>query len=137
MVQTAVHKAMLYIDGAWVAAPGGTTFDVSNPATGEVIGQVASQTLENMTTIAEVSTLEVLRPLVGMDKDEIVAEAERLGTFPISIIPDQDCCQLFTPAHPATKVTPRQIEEAERLLPIDQLVDAAVSAAEVEEFRRS
>ena len=69
--------------------------------TGEVIGQVASQTLENMTAIAEATTMEVLRPLVGMDKDEIVAQAERLGTFPISIIPDQDCCQLFTPRHPA------------------------------------
>ena len=105
--------------------------------TGEVIGQVASQTLENLTTIAGATTMEILRPLVGMDKDEIIAEAQKLGTFPISIIPDQDCCQLFTPAHPATKVTPRQIEEAERLLPIDQLVDSAVSAAEVEEFRRS
>ena len=105
--------------------------------TGEVIGQVASQTLENLTTIGGATTMEILRPLVGMDKDEIVEQAQKLGTFPISIIPDQDCCQLFTPAHPATKVTPGQIEEAERLLPIDQLVDAAVSAVEVEEFRRS
>jgi thiamine biosynthesis protein ThiI len=105
--------------------------------TGEVIGQVASQTLENLTTIGGATTMGILRPLVGMDKDEIVEQAQKLGTFPISIIPDQDCCQLFTPAHPATKVTPGQIEEAERLLPIDQLVDAAVSAAEVEEFRRS
>jgi thiamine biosynthesis protein ThiI len=105
--------------------------------TGEVIGQVASQTLENLTTIAGATTMEVLRPLVGMDKDEIIVEAERLGTFPISIIPDQDCCQLFTPPHPSTRVTPRQIEEAEQLLPIDELVAAAVSAAEVEEFRLS
>ncbi len=103
--------------------------------TGEVIGQVASQTLDNLTTIAGATTMEVLRPLVGMDKDEIIAEAERLGTFPISIIPDQDCCQLFTPPHPATRVTPGQIEEAERLLPIDELVEAAASAAVVERFR--
>jgi thiamine biosynthesis protein ThiI len=103
--------------------------------TGEVIGQVASQTLDNLTTIAGATTMEVLRPLVGMDKDEIIAEAERLGTFPISIIPDQDCCQLFTPVHPATRVTPVQIEEAERALPIDELVDAAAAAAAVEEFR--
>ena len=74
--------------------------------TGEVIGQVASQTLENMTAIAEATTMEVLRPLVGMDKDEIVAQAQRLGTYPISIIPDQDCCQLFTPRHPATRARP-------------------------------
>jgi thiamine biosynthesis protein ThiI len=60
--------------------------------TGEVIGQVASQTLDNLTVIAEATSLEILRPLVGCDKDEIAAEAERLGTFPISIIPDHDCC---------------------------------------------
>ena len=65
--------------------------------TGEVVGQVASQTLENLTTIGGATTLEILRPLVGMDKDEIVEQAQKLGTFPISIIPDQDCCQLFTP----------------------------------------
>jgi thiamine biosynthesis protein ThiI len=105
--------------------------------TGEVIGQVASQTLENLTTIAGATTMEVLRPLVGMDKDEIIVEAQRLGTFPISIIPDQDCCQLFTPPHPATRVTPRQIEEAEQLLAIEELVQAAVSAANVEQFRLS
>jgi thiamine biosynthesis protein ThiI len=103
--------------------------------TGEVIGQVASQTLDNMTTIAGATTMEVLRPLVGMDKDEITVEAKRIGTFPISIIPDQDCCTLFTPKHPATHVKPRQIEEAEAALPIEELVDLAVAAAEVEEFK--
>ena len=103
--------------------------------TGEVIGQVASQTLENLTTIAGATTMQVLRPLVGMDKDEITAEAERLGTYPISIIPDQDCCTLFTPKHPATRVTPRQIEDAEQALAMDELVKAAVSAVVVEDFR--
>ena len=68
--------------------------------TGEVLGQVASQTLENMTLIARATRLQVLRPLVGMDKDEITAQAERIGTYPISIIPDQDCCTLFTPQAP-------------------------------------
>jgi len=103
--------------------------------TGEVIGQVASQTLDNLTTIAEATTMEVLRPLVGMDKDEIAAEAERLGTYPISIIPDQDCCQLFTPRHPSTGVHRVEIEEAERALPIGEMVDAACAAAAVEDFR--
>jgi thiamine biosynthesis protein ThiI len=102
--------------------------------TGEVVGQVASQTLDNLTTIAGATSMEVLRPLVGMDKDEITAQADQLGTFPISIIPDQDCCTLFTPKHPATKVTPRQIEAAERALPIDALVDIAVRATEVEDL---
>ncbi|MEO6237532.1 MAG: tRNA uracil 4-sulfurtransferase ThiI, partial [Vicinamibacterales bacterium] len=63
--------------------------------TGDVVGQVASQTLENMATIGSVVSMPVLRPLVGMDKEEITAEAVRLGTYPISIIPDQDCCTLF------------------------------------------
>ena len=103
--------------------------------TGEVIGQVASQTLENLTTIAGATTMEVLRPLVGMDKDEITAEAKRIGTFPISIIPDQDCCTLFTPKHPATRVTPSQIEEAEAALSMTELIDSATAAAEVEEFK--
>ena len=103
--------------------------------TGEVIGQVASQTLDNLTTIGGATRMQILRPLVGMDKDEITAQAQRIGTFPISIIPDQDCCTLFTPKHPATHVTPRQIEEAEALLPIEEIVAAAVAATEVEEFK--
>jgi thiamine biosynthesis protein ThiI len=102
--------------------------------TGEVIGQVASQTLENMAIIGSVSTLPVFRPLIGMDKDEITAEAQRLGTFPISIIEDQDCCQLFTPKHPATKARREDIESAERALPIDDFVRQAVDAAVVEDF---
>jgi thiamine biosynthesis protein ThiI len=103
--------------------------------TGEVIGQVASQTLDNLTTIGQAANLQVLRPLVGMDKEEITAEAQRIGTFPISIIPDQDCCTLFTPKHPATHVTVRQIEEAETSLPIDELVDSAIAATEVEDLK--
>jgi thiamine biosynthesis protein ThiI len=102
--------------------------------TGEVIGQVASQTLENLTNIAEATTMVVLRPLVGMDKDEITAEAERIGTFPISIIPDQDCCQLFTPRHPATRAKRSQVIAAEAALPIDEMTARAVAAAMVEEF---
>jgi thiamine biosynthesis protein ThiI len=103
--------------------------------TGEAIGQVASQTLDNLTTIADATSLEVLRPLVGMDKDEIIAQAERLGTFPISIIPDQDCCQLFTPRHPATRSSIQDVVAAESALPIAEMVAAAVAASEVEEFR--
>jgi len=103
--------------------------------TGEVIGQVASQTLENITTIAEAATLQVLRPLIGMDKDEIAAEADRIGTFPISIIPDQDCCTLFTPKHPGTRVRRDEAAQAEQALPIDAMVESAVSAASIEDFR--
>jgi thiamine biosynthesis protein ThiI len=103
--------------------------------TGEAIGQVASQTLENLTNIAEATTMSILRPLVGMDKDEITAEAARIGTYPISIIPDQDCCQLFTPRHPATRVRRDEVNQAEQALAIGQMVDRAVAAAVVEDFR--
>jgi thiamine biosynthesis protein ThiI len=102
--------------------------------TGEVVGQVASQTLENMSAINAVVRMPVLRPLVGLDKDEITAEAQRLGTFPISIIPDQDCCTLFTPRHPATKARMQDVERAEAALPIEDIVNEALAAAVLEEF---
>jgi thiamine biosynthesis protein ThiI len=102
--------------------------------TGEVVGQVASQTLENLSTIGRAASMPVLRPLVGMDKEEIMAEAQRLGTFPISIIPDQDCCTLFTPRHPATKARPVDVERAESALAIDEMVSRAVDAAVLERF---
>jgi thiamine biosynthesis protein ThiI len=102
--------------------------------TGEVIGQVASQTLENLTTIASATEMEILRPLVGMDKDEICAEAERIGTFPISIIPDQDCCTLFTPRHPATRARLPDLLAVEQTLPVDEMVQSAVGGAVVEDY---
>lgn len=102
--------------------------------TGEVVGQVASQTLENMTVIADACSLEILRPLVGMDKDEISDEAEAIGTLPISNIPDQDCCTLFTPRNPATRARLADVLRAEEALPIDEMVAGAVAAATIEEF---
>jgi len=103
--------------------------------TGEVVGQVASQTLENLAVISAATRLPIMRPLVGMDKEEITAEAERIGSFPISILPDQDCCQLFTPRHPATRARPAEIEDAERTLPTADMVRDAARAAVVEDFR--
>jgi tRNA uracil 4-sulfurtransferase len=100
--------------------------------TGDVIGQVASQTLDNMTVIDRATQMTVLRPLVGLDKEEIIAQAQRLGTFEISIQPDQDSCTLFTPRHPETHARRATIEEAEQPLPIDDMVTAAVNAAAVE-----
>ena len=103
--------------------------------TGESVGQVASQTLENLAVIdAAVSSLPILRPLVGSDKDEISGQAQAIGTYPISIIPDQDCCQLFTPRHPATRAARADVEAAERALPLQELVDGAVAAVEREDF---
>ncbi len=102
--------------------------------TGEVVGQVASQTLENMTVIADACSLEILRPLVGMDKDEISDEAEAIGTLPISNIPDQDCCTLFTPRNPATRARLADVLRAEAALPIEAMVAGAVASATIEEF---
>ena len=102
--------------------------------TGEAVGQVASQTLENMTVIAEACSLEILRPLVGMDKDEISDQAEAIGTLTISNIPDQDCCTLFMPRHPATRARLADVLRAEAALPIAEMVAGAVAAATIEEF---
>ena len=103
--------------------------------TGDVVGQVASQTLENLAVVGAVAGLPLLRPLIGMDKDEIMAEAQRLGTYPISIIPDQDCCTLFVPRNPATRAKLNDVEAAESNLPIDELVERAVGEALVEDFK--
>ena len=112
-------------------------FDVRARAlvTGDVIGQVASQTLDNMTTIDLASRLTILRSLVGMDKEEIIAQAQRLGTFDISILPDQDSCTLFTPRHPETHAKRHTIDQAEFTLPVDTMVDTAVSSAVVEQLQ--
>jgi thiamine biosynthesis protein ThiI len=102
--------------------------------TGDVVGQVASQTLENLAVVGSVARLPLFRPLIGMDKDEITAEAQRIGTYPISIIPDQDCCTLFTPRNPQTRARLADIEAAEQALPIDELVERAVRETAVEDF---
>ena len=93
--------------------------------TGDSIGQVASQTLENLSVVGQAATLPIFRPLVGMDKSEIMAEAEQIGSYPISIIPDQDCCTLFTPRNPLTRARLADIQAAEQSLPIDDLVARA------------
>ena len=103
--------------------------------TGDVVGQVASQTLENLQVIGSVATLPLFRPLIGMDKEEIMAEARALGSYPISIVPDQDCCTLFTPRNPLTRGRLAHVEAAERALPIDTIVDKAVADAIVENFQ--
>jgi thiamine biosynthesis protein ThiI len=98
--------------------------------TGEAVGQVASQTLDNMAVIDSVTSMPVFRPLVGMDKEEIVREARQLGTYDVSIVPDEDCCTLFTPKHPATKARARLVEQAEAGLPVDAMVVEAARTAE-------
>jgi len=103
--------------------------------TGESLAQVASQTLDNLAVIENAASILILRPLVGMDKQEIIDQARRIGTFDTSIIPDQDCCQLFVPPHPATKAKLPDVEEAEARLDVQALTQLGVEEAEIEEFR--
>jgi thiamine biosynthesis protein ThiI len=104
--------------------------------TGDAVGQVASQTLENLALIDSATDLPVLRPLVAMDKEEITAEARRIGTYETSILPDEDCCQVFTPRHPATRALHHEVALVEQHLPVEELVEAAVTRASVEEFQQ-
>jgi len=103
--------------------------------TGESLGQVASQTLDNMSVIQQAARLPILRPLVGMDKQEIIDQARRMGTFEISSIPDQDCCQLFVPKHPATKARFIDVEEDETKLDVRELLRYGLENASEENFR--
>lgn len=99
--------------------------------TGESLGQVASQTMEAMAVTGQVCTLPVFRPLVGMDKEEIVRTARKIGTFETSILPYEDCCTVFTPKHPNTKPKMPKILEAESHLDVEALVDEAVKGVEI------
>jgi thiamine biosynthesis protein ThiI len=103
--------------------------------TGDVVGQVASQTLENMRAISEVATVPVLRPLVGLDKEAITQEAIRLGTYETSIIPDEDCCTLFTPRHPATRASVAEVRDAEAALDVPMLLRTALEGTVIEDHR--
>ena len=87
--------------------------------TGESLNQVASQTLENVAAIDRVAHMPVLRPLIGMDKQEIIAAAERAETFELSLLPHQDCCSFLQPQHPASRTTPAACDEAEAALDVD------------------
>jgi tRNA uracil 4-sulfurtransferase len=102
--------------------------------TGESLGQVASQTLDNMAVIQQATRLPILRPLVGMDKQEIIDQARRIGTFETSSIPDQDCCQLFVPKHPATKARFDEVEEDETKFDVKELLRYGIDNSIEEEF---
>ena len=98
--------------------------------TGENLGQVASQTMEAMASTQAVIDMPVLQPLIGMDKEEIVTLARKIGTFETSILPYEDCCTVFTPRHPRTHPKLKDVEAAESALDIDALVDEAVKGIE-------
>ena len=94
--------------------------------TGESLGQVASQTLPALVTTDSVANMPVLRPLIGMDKEEIIAVSRHIDTFETSILPYEDCCTVFTPKHPKTRPTLALCEEAEKGLDIERLTQKAV-----------
>lgn len=98
--------------------------------TGENLGQVASQTMEAMASTQAVLSLPVLQPLVGMDKEEIVRYARKIGTFDTSILPYEDCCTVFTPRHPRTHPKIEEVEKAEAVLAVNDLVKEALKGIE-------
>ena len=98
--------------------------------TGENLGQVASQTMEAMAVTEAVTTLPVLRPLIGMDKEEIITYARKIGTFDTSILPYEDCCTVFTPRHPRTRPKLEDVEAAEAALDVEALVEEAFTGIE-------
>jgi len=95
--------------------------------TGESLGQVASQTMGAIACTDAAATMPVFRPLIGMDKDEIISISRKIDTFEISILPFEDCCTVFTPRHPRTRPKLADVIEAESRLDVDALVERAVA----------
>jgi thiamine biosynthesis protein ThiI len=100
--------------------------------TGEALGQVASQTIENITVVEESVNLPIMRPLIGFDKLEIISKAQEIGTFEISILPHQDCCTLYVPKHPSTKAKLIDVLKNEASLDNDALINKALDTAQIE-----
>ena len=100
--------------------------------TGDSIGQVASQTLENLSVISESVRFPILRPLVGEDKEDIIEVARRIGSYPISILPEVDCCSLFVPRHPETRAGQIGINRIEEQLDLNEALSDALEGAKKE-----
>lgn len=103
--------------------------------TGESLGQVASQTIQAIECTDAAAGIPVFRPLIGTDKAEIVSLAHKIGTFDISIEPFEDCCTVFTPRHPRTRPTVRLLENAEKVLEVEALVEECLQNLEILEIR--
>ena len=101
--------------------------------TGDSLGQVSSQTPENIAVVTDATRMTILRPLIGMDKIEITQQAQQIGTFETSIEPDQDCCTLFVPPHPNTKCRLDDIQQYEEMLDIPSLLKQGIEQVELEE----
>ncbi|MDY0088368.1 MAG: tRNA uracil 4-sulfurtransferase ThiI [Coriobacteriia bacterium] len=123
------RRLMVRVAERFAALEGGRAL-----VTGESLGQVASQTLDNIAAVDESATLPVLRPLIGTDKLEIIAEARAIGTYDLSTQDHVDCCTLFMPRTPATRATVEEVCAAEAALEVQRMVDEAVASASYREF---
>ncbi len=110
-----------------IAQKNGASFLV----TGDSLGQVSSQTLQNLATVDQAVKAPILRPLIGFDKTEIISVAKNIGTFEISIRQHEDCCTLFSLGNPATRTTAGQVEIQEGKVEMQSLIDHCVSGAEI------
>jgi len=103
--------------------------------TGDSLGQVASQTPENLQVVSTIPTLPILRPLIGMDKIEITQQAQDIETFETSIEPDEDCCTLFVPPHPSTKTRLDYIQKVEKGFDLESMVQQGLDGMDMAEFQ--
>ena len=103
--------------------------------TGESIGQVASQTIQGLTCTNASVKMPVFRPLIAMDKTEIIEVAQKIGTFETSILPEEDCCTVFSPKKPVTKPKLDRIEKSENKLDVEKLIQDAIDNIEVEDIQ--
>lgn len=114
-----------------IACALGEKVGVQSVTTGESIGQVASQTMESLICSDDCSDRPVFRPLVTMDKIDIMDIAHEIGTYETSILPYEDCCTIFVPKHPKTKPRLNEIRQSESVLEIEKLVEEAIDGMEV------
>jgi thiamine biosynthesis protein ThiI len=125
-LRTVIYRRMMFR----IASALAREIEAQALVTGESLGQVASQTIENIATIDAVASLPVFRPLIGFDKDEIIDLARGWGTFETAIRPGVDCCTLFADRHPSLRTSEMSVEEQEKLFPVDELVREALASVE-------
>ncbi len=126
---TVQRRMMLRIAAEITRQRGGAMGGIFNG--GESLGQVASQTLESMAAINDVTTLPVLRPLISMDKTEIIKIAEKIDTYELSILPYEDCCTIFTPPSPKTRPNLEKSRKFEQNIDVEGLMQRAIEGIKV------
>jgi thiamine biosynthesis protein ThiI len=131
--RTILYRRMMYRIGERLKYK----YKASAYVTGEAVGQVASQTLKNLTCTEAVTSLPVLRPLIGMDKNEIIEIAREIGSYPISIQPFPDCCTVFQPQKPATQALPEILTEEEKKIDFSSLIDESLGQLETINIKSS